>query len=91
MPEKGFTFVQTVFMDTIEIRKKLHEFIDSVNDRKAEAIFTIFENEIDTEISRKNLVMEERQKYIAGIGTSYTPEQVKEMAMNKSKRGDLFH
>ncbi len=33
-------------METGDIRKKLHQFIDTIEDKKAEAIYTMFENEI---------------------------------------------
>lgn len=34
-------------MTIVAIRKKLHEFIDSLEDKKAEAIYTLFEEEIN--------------------------------------------
>jgi predicted transcriptional regulator len=33
-------------MTTIAIRKKLHEFIDKIEEKKAKAIYTLFEEEI---------------------------------------------
>ncbi len=33
-------------MTTIAIRKKLHEFIDNIEEKKAKAIYTLFEKEI---------------------------------------------
>ena len=33
-------------MTTIAIRKKLHEFIDNIEEKKAKAIYTLFEEEI---------------------------------------------
>jgi len=36
-------------MTTVAIRKKLHEFIDSLEDKKAQAIYTLFEDEINNE------------------------------------------
>ena len=33
-------------METTDIRKKLHQFIDTVEDKRAEAIYTLFEDEI---------------------------------------------
>lgn len=33
-------------MTTIAIRKKLHEFIDNMKEKKAKAIYTLFEEEI---------------------------------------------
>ncbi|HUZ58994.1 MAG TPA: hypothetical protein VMU83_09445 [Hanamia sp.] len=34
-------------METSIIRKKLHQFIETIEDKKAEAIYTLFEDEID--------------------------------------------
>ena len=33
-------------MTTIAIRKKLHQFIDNIEEKKAKAIYTLFEKEI---------------------------------------------
>ena len=34
-------------MDTANIRQKLHKFIDKIEDKKAEAIYTLFEEDIE--------------------------------------------
>jgi hypothetical protein len=36
-----------VIMETTDIRHKLHQFIDTIEDKKAEAIYTLFEDEIE--------------------------------------------
>ena len=36
-------------MDTTNIREKLHQFIDKMEDKKAAAIYTLFEAEIEME------------------------------------------
>jgi len=68
------------------MRKKLHEFIDTIENKKAEAIYTLFENEIDTDLQRKKLVLNERKKYLNKEGKSYSWQQVKQMAIDKEKR-----
>jgi len=73
-------------MNTSGIRQKLHHFIDTIEDKKAAAIYTLFENEIDTEAQRKKLIQLEREKYLRGEGQSNSWNKVKEMAMNKEKR-----
>ena len=45
--------------------------------------------ENDTDGLRKQLVMEERAKYLKGEGKSYTWDEVKDLAVNKKKRDDL--
>jgi hypothetical protein len=73
-------------MQTTSIRQKLHQFIDSIEDKKAEAIYTLFEDEIDTDVLRRKLIQAEREKYIRGEGESYSWEEVKQMAVDKDKR-----
>ena len=43
----------------------------------------------DTDDLRKQLVMEERAKYLKGDGKSFNWDEVKDMAVNKEKRHGL--
>jgi hypothetical protein len=36
-----------MIMETTDIRQKLHQFIETIEDKKAEAIYTLFEDEIE--------------------------------------------
>lgn len=72
-----------------DIRQKLHLFIDSIEDKKAEAIYLLFENEIDSDKQRDKLINTEREKYLKNIGRSFSWEEVKEMAVNKEKRNGI--
>lgn len=72
-----------------DIREKLHKFIDSIEDKKAEAIYILFENEIDFNSLRQKLIMNERERYLSGDGVSRSWENVKDMAKNKEKRNGL--
>ena len=47
------------------------------------------EETTDTDTLRKNIIQEERERYLSGNGNSYSWEAVKEMAMNKEKRNVL--
>lgn len=38
-----------VIMETTDIRRKLHQYIDTIEDKKAQAIYTLFEDEIEQE------------------------------------------
>jgi hypothetical protein len=40
----------------------------------------------DTDRQRKKLIHAERERYLQGEGISYSPEQVRELALNKSGR-----
>jgi len=50
-------------METTDIRQKLHQFIDAIEDKKAEAIYTLFEDEIDSDAQRRRLIHVERENY----------------------------
>lgn len=76
-------------MNTTRIREKLHRFIDTMEDKKAAAVYMLFADEIDTDLQRKNLVLAEREKYLKGEGKSYTWDEVKQMALKKGKRHAL--
>ncbi len=47
------------------------------------------EETTDINMLRKNMIQEERERYLSGNGNSYSWEDVKEMAMNKEKRHAL--
>jgi hypothetical protein len=51
--------------------------------------FVGLREETDTVDLRKQLIQEERQKYLRGEGKSFSWEEVKEMAINKDKRNGL--
>lgn len=73
-------------MNSSAIREKLHSLIDTVDDKKAEAIYTLLSGETDTDEQRKTLIQAEREAYLKGEGKSFSWEEVKEMAINKDKR-----
>jgi hypothetical protein len=78
-----------VIMETKDIRQKLHEFIDTIEDKKAAAIYTLLEDEIDVDARRKKLIQTDRENYLRGEGNSYSWEEIKEMAIHKEKRHAL--
>ena len=51
--------------------------------------FVGLREETDAVDLRKQLIQEERQKYLRGEGKSFSWEEVKEMALNKDKRNGL--
>ena len=79
-------------MNTIEIRTRLHEEIDHSDDRLLKMIFAIINEYKDADNideSRKQLVMEERAKYLKGEGKSYSWEEVKNIALSKDRPNDI--
>jgi hypothetical protein len=86
---KKLNLLKAITMATVNIREKLHHFIDTIEDKKAKAIYTLFENEIDNDALRRNLIKEERAKYLRSEGKSYSWKEVKEMAADKQNRNGL--
>lgn len=76
-------------MKTINIRQRLHQFIDNIEDKKAKAIYTLFADDIDPELKRKDLILTERKKVLKGEGKLYSWKEVKVMATHKNKRNAL--
>lgn len=76
-------------METKSMRQKLHQFIDMIEDKKAEAIYTLLEDEIDTSFQRRKLILADREDYLSGESKSYSWQDVKEMALNKEKRNGV--
>jgi hypothetical protein len=76
-------------MTTLNIRQRLHHFIDTIEDKKAVAIYTLLEDEMDADAQRKKLVIAEREKYLKGEGRSYSWEEVKVMATDKTMRNGI--
>lgn len=76
-------------MNTATIREKLTQYIQTADDKKIEAIYTIIEDEIDTESARKALIFAERNNYLNNEGNSFSWDEVKSMAINKDKRNGL--
>ncbi|HEV2831383.1 MAG TPA: hypothetical protein VGW31_05320 [Hanamia sp.] len=86
MAKEELNLLQTIFMEIINIRQKLHQLIDMIEDKKAEAIYTLFEDEMNTDAKRRNLIQLEREKYLNEEGKSYSWDEVKQMATDKKKR-----
>lgn len=76
-------------MTQADIRQKLHEFIDTIEDKKAEAIYILFEDDINNDLRWLNIIEEERASYFKGQGKSYSWDEVKMMAENKDSRNGL--
>jgi hypothetical protein len=71
------------------IRQKLHQYIDSIEDKKAEAIYSLLDLETDTDLQRHKIIIAEREKYLNNEGRSFSWDEVKEMALNKEKRNAI--
>ncbi len=76
------TVLYLKYMKATNIHQELHRFIDGLDDKKAKAIYTFFENEIDVNAQRKKLIEAERTKHLNGEGEILSWDTVKEMALD---------
>jgi hypothetical protein len=68
------------------IKEKHINYIEHADNKRLEEMYSLLGLENDEEDERKTLVQEERAKYLNGEGRSFSPEEVKARALNKSQR-----
>jgi hypothetical protein len=77
-------------MKTMTIREKLHQFIDQVEDKRAKAIYTLFESEIEQgAISYSDefkAQLDERIAYYKKGGKMVTPDEMQQRLESIKKR-----
>ena len=66
-------------------RQKLHQLIDSIENKKVIAIYELLEQEMDTNAQRKRLIMSERENYLQSNSKSYSWAEVKSIVTNKNR------
>jgi len=70
-------------MTTITMRQKLHQFIDSIEEKKAKAIYTLFEEEIEQSkrisVKQYNKEIDEAMKRVSAGKYTRQKELEKEM------------
>lgn len=79
---------------TVVLRDKLHQFIDSVDEKKVQAMYVMFEEEIETKTnSNFNLSAKEiealdiqRENYLASKCKTYNWDEVKAELMASIKK-----
>jgi len=68
-------------MTTIALREKLHKFIDSIEEKKVKAIYTLFENEIEqSEVDYSDefkAELDKRIEYYHKGGKTVSPTEIK--------------
>jgi predicted RecB family endonuclease len=67
-------------MTTIALREKLHKFIDSIEEKKVKAIYTLFENEIEQEMEYSDefkAELDKRMEYYKNGGKTISPTEMK--------------
>jgi hypothetical protein len=79
-------------MSTVDIRQKLHDYIDAAPDKKVEAIFTMVEDEIEEDYDHwedEEFVAELQRRednYLKGKSKTYTMEESLERARQAIKK-----
>lgn len=76
-------------MSVKTIRKKLHQMVDIMEDKKAIAMYNFLEEDMDTDSIRKKLIFAERDKVMAGVVKTFKWDEVKKMAKNKKMRNGI--
>ncbi len=70
-------------MNTITLRKKLHNFIDEAEQEKLEAIYVILKNDIETDslltLAQKNELYLRLEEYLNKKGKNYTWNETLEL------------
>jgi hypothetical protein len=70
-------------MRTTQIRQQLHDYIDSAEDKKLKAIYTLLEDDITDEFTltaEQKKELDRRYDYMNGVGETYTWEETIAMA-----------
>lgn len=76
----------------ILLRDKLHQFIDTVEEKKVQAMYVLFQNEIETTTQFKLTTKEiqaldiQRENYLAGNSKTYSWEEVETELMASIKK-----
>ena len=80
-------------MKSTDIKQKLHQYIDTADEKKLQAIYTILEDEIEGELfysqDEINLFYERRKKHLAGESKSYSIKEAHNSIRQNPKANDL--
>lgn len=77
-------------MNKLQLRKKLHSYIDNAEEKKLQAIYTMVEDDIETSSlltpAQKKELDKRMIEYKQGKGKTYTWNEAKEIIYKKAKR-----
>jgi len=95
-PVKKINFTKTSYMAIPVLDNEFMEYWAQLTVVEKESLLNVAKQYVelkkedtDTDDLRKQLVMEERAKYLKGEGKSFSWDEVKDMAVNKEKRNGL--
>ena len=80
-------------LNMAEIKQRLHQYIDTADENKLEAIYTILENEIEGEFIYNaediKILDELAQEHLDGTSKSYTVEEAHDIIRQNRKSHGL--
>jgi len=80
-------------MEAADIKQKLHHYIDTADEKKLQAIYTILEDEIEGEFfynqDEIKQFYERREKHLTGISKSYSVEEAHNSIRQNRKANGL--
>jgi hypothetical protein len=89
-------FVKTVKMGAPSLDNEFMQYWSKLSVVEKESLLNVAKNYVllkeeegDLTEIRRNIIQEEREKYLKGEGKSYSWEEVKQMAVDKGKRDAL--
>lgn len=69
-----------------EMREQLVHYMQEVDVDKVKALYELLGNEGDLMEERKRIIRLEREKYLKGESTTFSTEEIKQMAIDKKMR-----
>ncbi len=89
-------FVENVCMAAPLLDKEFMQYWSKLTVIQKESLLSVAKNYVhpkdhssDIDDQRRNLIQEERERYLRGEGKSYSWDEVRQMATNKDKRNGL--
>ena len=76
-------------MNTVELRKKLHDYIADAADNKIQGMYLLLEEEIDRKVDfeltsrHREILEDERNNHQKGLSASYSWEEAKKIIREK--------
>jgi hypothetical protein len=77
-------------MEGKTLKQKLHDYIDTADEKKLQAIYVILEDEIEGElfygVEEIKTFYERRQKHLSGSSKSHTPDEAHKIIRANRKK-----
>ncbi len=77
-------------MTNVAIRQQLHQYIDTTDDKKVEALYTLLKSDMNHDYSYSaqelDILHERAEKYLKGETKTYTAEESHKMIRQQRKK-----